>query len=67
MSRIATSPADLRQILSSSLRITPAGAVEILNAAELRQSGAATIAWTAAFSTDETTVAAAKWLARAAA
>ena len=65
MSRIATSAADLRQLLSTSLRITSAGTVEILNATELRQSGAATIAWTAAFSTDESTVAAAQWLARA--
>ena len=65
MSRIATSPAALRQLLSASLRVTPAGAVEILDAAQLRQSGAATIAWTAAFSTDEATVAAAQWLARA--
>jgi fructose/tagatose bisphosphate aldolase len=67
MSRIATSPATLRQLLSASLRVTPAGAIEILDAAQLRQSGAATIAWTAAFSTDEATVAAAQWLARAAA
>jgi fructose/tagatose bisphosphate aldolase len=67
MSHIATSPATLRQLLSASLRVTPAGAVEILDAAQLRQSGAETIAWTAAFSTDEATVAAAQWLARAAA
>ncbi|NBP83347.1 hypothetical protein EBU60_05740 [bacterium] len=65
MSRIATSPAALRQLLSDSLRVTPAGTVEVLDAAQLRQSGAATIAWTAAFSTDEATVTAAQWLARA--
>jgi hypothetical protein len=52
MTRIASSPAVLRQLLSASLRVTPAGAVEILDAAQLRQTGAATIAWTAAFSTD---------------
>ena len=62
MSRIATSPAVLRQLLSASLRVTPAGAVEILDAAQLRQTGAATIAWTAAFSTDDATIAAAQWL-----
>jgi len=67
MSRIATSPADLRQLLSTSLRVTPAGAVEILDAAQLQKSGAATIAWTAAFGTDDATIAAAQWLARAAA
>lgn len=67
MSRVATSPADLRQLLSASLRVTPAGAIEILDAAQLRQGGAATIAWTAAFSADEATIGAAQWLARAAA
>jgi fructose/tagatose bisphosphate aldolase len=67
MSRIATSPADLRQLLSASLRITPAGTVEILDAVQLQKSGAATIAWTAAFATDDATIAAAQWLARAAA
>lgn len=67
MSRIATSPADLRQLLSTSLRVTPAGTAEILDLVQLQKNGAATIAWTAAFSTDDATIAAAQWLARAAA
>ena len=67
MTRIATSPAALRQLLAGAIRIAPSGTVEVLDPSELRRSGAATIAWTAAFSADEATVAAAQWLARAAA
>jgi fructose/tagatose bisphosphate aldolase len=69
MSRIATSPAALLQLLAPSLRLvadaTPR--VEIVDAARLRSEGAAIIAWSAAFSEESDVVAAAQWLARAAA
>lgn len=67
MSRIATSPAALLQLLAPSLRIVGGAAaqVQIVDLARLRSEAAAIIAWSAAFSEDADTVAAAQWLARA--
>ena len=67
MSHVATSPAELLQRLRGSLRITADGSLSVVSADLLRTSGAADIAWSAAFSTDEATVRSAQWLARAAA
>ena len=72
MSSVATSPAALLQLLAPSLQLvwdtSPLVAsphVEIVDIARLRREGAATIAWSAAFSGDSDVVAAAQWLARA--
>ena len=67
MSHVATSPADLLQRLRGALQVDPKGVLTILSADALRTSGAADIAWSAAFSADEATVKSAQWLARAAA
>ena len=69
MSSVATSPAALLQLLAPSLRLVGGGTpqVQIVDAARLRSEGAAIIAWSAAFSENPETVAAAQWLARAAA
>ncbi|MEY4036156.1 MAG: hypothetical protein RL715_375, partial [Chloroflexota bacterium] len=69
MSHVATSPADLLQALNGSLHVATDGSLTVVNADLLRTSGAAIIAWSAAFSfsTDEATVKSAQWLARAAA
>lgn len=67
MSHAATSPADLLQALKGSLHVAADGSLTVVNADLLRTSGAAIIAWSAAFSTDEATVKSAQWLARAAA
>lgn len=67
MSHVATSPADLLQALKGSLRLAADGSLTVTNADLLRTSGAAVIAWSAAFSADEATVKSAQWLARAAA
>ena len=67
MSHVATSPADLLQALNGSLHVAADGSLTVVNADLLRTNGAAIIAWSAAFSTDEATVKSAQWLARAAA
>ena len=69
MSSVATSPAALLQLLAPSLRLVGGGTpqVQIVDAARLRSEGAAIIAWSAAFSENPEAVAAAQWLARAAA
>mgnify|MGYP003330958105 FL=1 len=67
MTSVATSPVDLLQQLRDSIRVDRTGALTILDKEALRRRGAATLAWSAAFSPDEPTVRCAQWLARAAA
>lgn len=67
MTLIATSPHDLLLALRPSLRVGPDGTLTIGDPGRLRTEGAAIIAWSAAFSTDEATVTCAQWLARSAA
>ena len=69
MSSVATSPAALLQLLAPSIRIVADSTphVEVVDGARLRSEGAAIIAWSAAFSVESDVVAAAQWIARAAA
>jgi len=61
MSHVAISPADLLTALAPSARLDGAHFV-IHNEALFRHTGIRELAWTAAFSTDEGTTAAAQWL-----
>ena len=67
MTQIASSPHELLSALRPSLHVAADGTLSISDAARLRTEGAAIIAWSAAFSTDEATVKSAQWLARSAA
>ncbi len=61
MPQVATSPANLLALLGSSAHLDVDRLV-IDDEAAFRGSGIRDLAWTAAFSTDETTTAAAQWL-----
>ena len=67
MTQVATSPNQLLSALQASLTVAHDGTLTVRDAARLRTEGAAIIAWSAAFSTDEATVKSAQWLARSAA
>ncbi|MBI3745182.1 MAG: class II fructose-bisphosphate aldolase [Chloroflexi bacterium] len=62
MPYVATSAADLLAQVAGALRVE-GGRVAIVNDAALRGDAIRDIAWTAAFATDDDTVAAAQWLA----
>jgi fructose-bisphosphate aldolase class II len=67
MTTIASSPHELLAALRPALSLAPDGTLTITDATLMRREGAAIIAWSAAFSTDEVTVKSAQWLARSAA
>src|SRR3954451_20162840 len=62
MPHVATSPADLLAVLSASAHLE-GDALVIDDEAAFRDTGIADLAWTAAFSEDEATAAAAQWIA----
>ncbi|HEX5465772.1 MAG TPA: class II fructose-bisphosphate aldolase [Candidatus Limnocylindrales bacterium] len=59
---VATSPRQLLEVLGGCLRLGGDGGLIVEDEAALRASGAATLAWTATFSSDQATVEAARWL-----
>ena len=62
MPYVATSPADLLSHLSGIAHVAE-GKLVIDDAARFRSEAAADLAWTAAFTTDDPTAEAARWLA----
>ena len=67
MTKVVSSPRELLAALRPSLDVAADGRLTVSNEAKLRTEGAAIIAWSAAFSTDASTVACAQWLARSSA
>lgn len=64
MITIATSPAHLLQLLQPYLAIGEDGVIAVSDPEALRHSGAAILAWSAAFAPDPATIQAAQWLTR---